>query len=467
MQPTGLQPSMQCLRDHLDRAADLSGRRLCGARATTSLAEIADGTSLDVPLATLYGKTVVVATQDQLHTAQALVEIDGVARRLVLCPPDLGDDALSKVVAQARADMIVADSEAGAGFDVPVIRCGLPLRAAGPTIARRIATEWVLMTSATTGVPKMVVHDFSSLTAAIKATNPADRPVWGTFYDIRRYGGLQIFLRAILAAGNMVLSSTGEPTGAFLRRLRSSGVTHISGTPSHWRRALMSGAGHVIAPKYIRLSGEIADQAILDCLHACFPDAAIGHAFASTEAGVAFEVDDGLEGFPANLLCRSVGGVEMRIEDGSLRIRSPRAATRYLATPEPLVCQDGFVDTGDMIEQRGSRCYFVGRRSGIINVGGLKVHPEEVEGVINLHRGVRMSLVRARRSPITGALVVADIVLKDGLPAAGEKCRAAALKDEILDICRDALPAHKVPTAIRFVPSLAVAPSGKLARPHA
>ena len=66
-----------------------------------------------------------------------------------------------------------------------------------------------------------------------------------------------------------------------------------------------------------------------------------------------------------------------------------------------------------------------------------------------------------------GALVVADIVLKDGLPAAGEKCRAAALKDEILDICRDALPAHKIPTAIRFVPSLAVAPSGKLARPHA
>ena len=77
-------------------------------------------------------------------------------------------------------------------------------------------------------------------------------------------------------------------------RLAEHGVTHLSGTPSHWRRALMSPQIHDIAPRYVRLSGEIADQAILDSLRAAFPDATVGHAYASTEAGVAFEVDDGL-----------------------------------------------------------------------------------------------------------------------------------------------------------------------------
>jgi acyl-coenzyme A synthetase/AMP-(fatty) acid ligase len=73
-----------------------------------------------------------------------------------------------------------------------------------------------------------------------------------------------------------------------------------------------------------------------------------------------------------------------------------------------------------------------------------------------------MSLVRPRKSPITGALVVADVVLRDEVEAAD--ARADILKGEILRLCRDGLTQHKVPTAIRFVPALAVAATGKLAR---
>jgi len=181
---------------------------------------------------------------------------------------------------------------------------------------------------------------------------------------------------------------------------------------------------------------------------------------------VAFDVDDGLAGFPASLLERPAGGVDLKVEAGSLRIRSARTATRYLETPgPPLVGRDGFVDTGDMVERRGDRLYFVGRRGGIINVGGLKVHPEEVEAVINGHPHVRMSLVRTRKNALTGALVVADVVLKAAAdPANG---RGAELEGEILRLCRDRLPRHKVPVAIHFVPALPVAPTGKLVRPDA
>jgi acyl-coenzyme A synthetase/AMP-(fatty) acid ligase len=118
-----------------------------------------------------------------------------------------------------------------------------------------------------------------------------------------------------------------------------------------------------------------------------------------------------------------------------------------------------------VVDLRGDRYYFAGRRDGIINVGGLKVHPEEVEGVINGHPDVRMSLVRGRKNPITGALVVADVVLRTECDAS--EPRAGGLEHEILQLCRAALARHKVPAIINFVPALAVAATGKLVRGRA
>jgi acyl-coenzyme A synthetase/AMP-(fatty) acid ligase len=227
----------------------------------------------------------------------------------------------------------------------------------------------------------------------------------------------------------------------------------------------MSPVLRMIAPRYVRLSGEIADQAVLDNLRAAFPSASVGHAYASTEAGVGFEVNDGREGFPASMIGRLDTGVDMKVEDGSLRIRSSRNATGYVGSNDAaLKDEQGFVDTGDMVELRGDRYYFIGRRGGIINIGGLKVHPEEIEAVINRHPDVRMSLVRPKKSPITGAIVVADVVLNS---ASGADERLSALRTEILQLCRNDLARHKVPAAISFVPALPMAATGKLARQYA
>jgi acyl-coenzyme A synthetase/AMP-(fatty) acid ligase len=223
----------------------------------------------------------------------------------------------------------------------------------------------------------------------------------------------------------------------------------------------MSGSAAGFSPRYVRLSGEIADQAVLDGLSRAFPAASIGHAYASTEAGVGFAVNDGLEGFPATMMGKGRDGVEMKVEDGSLRIRSTRTAHAYVGKKAATLTDgDGFVDTGDMVELRGDRYHFVGRRGGIINIGGLKVHPEEIEAVINRHAEVRMSRAKSRRSPITGAIVVADVVLADGEdPGRGDEIRAKILAD-----CKASLPSHKVPAVIKFVPSLDITAAGKLAR---
>ena len=433
------------------------------------LQELATGSALDVRSDELRGRTALLLTAHQLSAALALIELDGIVRRLVLCPPDLDARYLPHVIATAGVDVVVIDrprEPSMFGAVERVVSCGQTIREPAAERKPEMETEWILFTSGTTGVPKMVVHTFASLTGAIALCERRDDlAIWATFYDIRRYGGLQVLLRSVTAGGSLVLSTPSEDPTAFLMRARDHGVTHISGTPSHWRRALMSSALRSLSPRYVRLSGEIADQNLIDQLRAALPEAEVAHAFASTEAGVAFEVTDGRAGFPSSFVGRSDGDVRLEVVDDTLRICSARTALRYLGgQDEELRDANGFVDTGDVIDRREGRCYFIGRRGGIINVGGLKIHPEEVEAVINRHPDVRMSLVTARRSPILGAIVTADVVLDSNTEHVAAVAAVERTRAEILDNCRRSLAAHKVPVSIRFTSALPVTASGKLER---
>jgi acyl-coenzyme A synthetase/AMP-(fatty) acid ligase len=452
-------------------AGSLSSRVLVGVDAKATWAELVHGSILDLPVAgsaanELRGQCVLLATIDQFRAAAALVELDGIARRIVLFPPDVPVEHLAYVAKTAEAEVLITDHDEAAsalhGIG-RVIRCAHNVSHVETVREDKatIETEWILLTSGTTGLPKLAVHTLASLAGSAWHTDPASASlVWSTFYDMRRYGGLHIFLHAALTGTSLIVSHAQEPVADFLARAAANGVTNISGTPSHWRRALMSPAANRIAPEYIRMSGEIVDQAILNQVRAQYTQARVAHTFASTEAGVGFNVDDGLMGFPAEIL-ESNPLIEMKIEDGTLRIRSTRTATRYLGEAAPILKgQDGFVDTGDTVELRNGRYYFTGRRDGTINVGGYKVHPEEVEAVINRHPVVAMSLVKAKKNPITGALVVADVVLN----TRAETGIADQPQRDILQYCRTQLDQHKVPTAINIVSMLPIGESGKLVR---
>ena len=421
------------------------------------LADFAWGASLGSHPADFAGLSVLLRVGDMAKTAAALIDLDGCARRIVLCPPGWDHTLLAAAAQYAEVDALVYDDvrdapEIAVGVAVP---CGLPLRPLRSPRIESHQTEWILPTSGTSGLPKLVVHTLHTLMGAI-----VDAPFqqWATFYDIRRYGGLQILLRALAGRGSLRLTGAGEGSGEALSRFGAARITHISGTPSHWRNVLMSSEGHRIDPEYIRLSGEIADEAVLKALRALYPRARIEHAYASTEAGVVFAVDDGKAGFPASWLERDEP-VQMRIVDGTLWVRSDRRALRFLgAASVPVTDADGFVDTGDQVEQRDGRLYFVGRRGGIINVGGAKVHPEEVEAVLNAHAAVRASRAYARKNPVTGADVFAEVVLRD------ERAADAECEREILAACRAQLPRHMAPAGLRFVASLPITDGGKILR---
>ena len=216
-----------------------------------ALADFAEGGSLSGEFDALEGRSVILHVRDMALAAAALIDLDGWARRIVLCPPGWGPEQLESAARDAEAEAIVHDRLV-APIDLPIgAICALPLRNASARV-RALATEWVLPTSGTSGPPKLVVHTLATLTGAIA---DAPRQEWATMYDIRRYGGLQIFLRAALTGTSLVLSSAQESTADFLARAASHRVTHISGTPSHWRRALMSGDAGLLQPEYVRLSG--------------------------------------------------------------------------------------------------------------------------------------------------------------------------------------------------------------------
>ena len=280
----------------------------------------------------LRGRSVLLALREQLSTAIALLELDGVARRLVLCTPDLSRaDAWPR---SRRARRITARTVGGAcrhldpsiAWSFSAVRC---------RSSERREVSATRMDSAD------LRHDrhpqarrciaLASLAGTLPRQPPDPDSVWSTFYDIRRYGGLQIYLRAVLsgcAAGAVEPGRVdrGFP-GARRRARRDPHIRHsLALAPrAHERR----GAAHC-NPEYVRLSGEVADQVVLDQLRATYPDARIAHAFASTEAGVAFEVDDGLAGFPADF---SNGGARRhRDESGGRHAAHPLAADRRTAT---------------------------------------------------------------------------------------------------------------------------------------
>jgi acyl-coenzyme A synthetase/AMP-(fatty) acid ligase len=453
------------LRDAIEHASARGDRCLWNVDRSLNLQQFLKQSYLNGYRNALAGKSLLILTSDQLSSAATMIELDGIASRILICPPDIKPDHLATIAAQAEIDAVVTTDghSSAATLGAKTIVCQASPAPEDPSPHAEIETQWLLLTSGTTGAPKIVQHSFRSLTGAIKP-DKANVTVWSTFYDIRRYGGLQIFLRAIVGGRSMVLSEADELVGDFLNRLSTHGVTHMSGTPSHWRRALMNPNVDVFKPSYVRMSGEIADQKIIDILRDTYPDADIAHAYASTEAGVGFVVNDELEGFPASMIGSTDLGVELKIVDDTLRLRSTLSVTGFVGANSPaLKDSDGFVDSGDIVERRADRYYFVGRRGGIINVGGLKVHPEEVETVINRHRCVQMSLVKSRKNPFTGAVIVADVVLKAGDDGTDQD----KLRTEILTECRDLLPAYKVPALLRFVPQLDIAASGKLIRANA
>ena len=312
-----------------------------------------------------------------------------------------------------------------------------------------------MMTSGTTGAPKIASHSLSALMSRAKAAmHPGNRGAkWLLTYQPTGFAGVQVQLTAVVGRGVVVAPDERTPAG-FLQAAKANGVTQISATPTFWRAFLMAVRPGDLALRQITLGGEAADQSTLDRIRKAFPDARVTHIYASTEAGVVFSVHDGQEGFPAEWLEKEIQGVSLRVQDGFLHIRTPNAMSGYVSDTAQPRQGDGWLVTADRVEIRGDRAFIVGRDDSTINVAGSKVYPLMVEQFLLSQPGVVEAHVYGVANPISGQLVAADVVLEAGLDA-------AATRSAILAACRESLAQYQVPRAFKVVDAIAVRASGK------
>jgi acyl-CoA synthetase (AMP-forming)/AMP-acid ligase II len=326
--------------------------------------------------------------------------------------------------------------------------------------------EVLMETSGTTGRPKVITHSLRNLSGGVKSRPSTATPArWLLTYPVSAFAGLQVLLTA-LASGDELITVANPGSVSLAAAAVEYKPTHMSATPTFWRSFVASCGprASTVPLRQITLGGEIADQHILDLLHRSFPDASLTHIYASTEAGSVFSVKDGRAGFPADWLVSGFGEVRLRITDGVLEVDSPRAmltkeGNEHGDVPSPKASR--WIRTGDLVRVRGDRIIFLGREDTLINVGGSKVIPEEVEDVLLGIPGVLQARVYGCPNPITGNIVCADVVMpgpEDTDP------RSTDFRSSVRASLVDKLERYKQPRIIRFLDQIAYSDTGKTSR---
>ena len=343
-----------------------------------------------------------------------------------------------------------------AGASVQIAKDGKLVRL-GPGISVNAQGFAVLIpTSGTTGEPKLVRQDFTRLIGRILGGHGRDSR-WLLTYEPTAFGGLQVILAAV-TAGAELIASPGADSAALARLALERRVTHVSATPSVWRTLLaVFGAGPLPPLRVMTLGGDIVDQPLLDRLAATFPKTRLRRIYASSEAGVVFTVGDTKAGFPADWLENGVGDVELRIRNGVLHVKSPRAMINYAGGEARPFTRDGWIDTGDLVERVGDRVLFTGRIETLVEINGVRVSPAKAEVAILEVPGVADVLVEMLKDADGRDALTALVAAKPG-------ANTETLRDKIRRHLETRLTPAERPWRFEFTDFIELALSGKKAR---
>lgn len=304
-----------------------------------------------------------------------------------------------------------------------------------------------MQTSGTSGRPKWVAHSVERLTATIAAGK--ERTTWMLSYNPSSFAGVQVILSAMAGGHRLICPERGASPSDLVKLAAQHRASHLSGTPTFWRSFLRASRGMKLQLRHLTLGGELADQSTLDELARHFPQARIRHIYATTEMGVVFNVQDGKAGFPQPWLNGEL--------PNGLRLEISTEGTLLISRREPyLGTLPRSWDSRDVVEVKGERVYFKGRADTMINVGGHKIYPEEVEEHLLALAIISDVRVSAHASPITGHILTADIVADQLLEPSQVRLQIQAHLQ--------ALPRHARPAVLRLRDQLPVGGTGKKVR---
>ena len=300
-----------------------------------------------------------------------------------------------------------------------------------------------LFTSGTTGSPKKVSHNIKSLTRFLKKSTLHEQSVWGFAYNPTHMAGVQVFLQALLNKNSIVKLFGLERTEIF-NQIQNHNITHISATPTFYRLLLPV---ENTFNSVIRLTcgGEKFDSKTLAELTKMFPNAKITNVYASTEAGTLFASKEDL------FVVKDAFANSVKIKNNELLLHKS-----LLGQSQQINLDNDWYNTGDLVEiisENPLSFKFMARKNEMINVGGYKVNPSEVEEVIRSIEQVKDVRVFGKSNSILGNIICAEIVANSQM---SEK--------EIRDFLKTKLQQFKIPRLIKFTDKLQFTRTGKTSR---
>ena len=298
----------------------------------------------------------------------------------------------------------------------------------------------VLFSSGSTGKSKAAVHDLAGILEKFRTPRHSLRAISFLLYD--HIGGVNTTLYTLSNAGCMVTVRDRSPDAVFTAIERHR-VELLPTSPTFLNLVLLSEAykRHDLSTlKTVTYGTEPMPESTLRRFHELFPAIGLLQTYGLSEVGILRSKSKS-----SDSLWVKVGGegFETRVVDGILEIKARSAMLGYLNAPSPFTA-DGWFHTGDAVEVDGDYIRILGRRSEMINVGGEKVYPAEVESVIQTIENVAAVTVHGEPNPITGQIVCARVTL---VRPEDPKAVAARVKE----FCRGRLQAYKIPVRVRVV----------------
>lgn len=302
----------------------------------------------------------------------------------------------------------------------------------------------VLFSSGSTGKSKAAVHDMVDLLDKFRVPRHSFRTISFLLYD--HIGGVNTLLYTLANGGCLVTVEDRSPDSV-LRAVEKYNVDLLPTSPTFVNLILLSEAWRrydLSSLKTVSYGTEPMPESTLKRFHEIFPDIRLLQTYGLSEVGILRSKSKS-----SDSLWVKIGGegFETRVVEGILHIKARSAMLGYLNAPSPFT-EDGWFNTQDAVEVDGEYMRILGRKSELINVGGEKVYPAEVEGVIQEVPGVVEASIFGSPNPITGQIVCARITPSDELNT--PEARKQLVRD-IKKHCREKLQNYKVPVKVEFV----------------
>lgn len=310
------------------------------------------------------------------------------------------------------------------------------------------SSKITIFTSGTTGQPKAISHSISNLLREIRVNEKYNCDIWAFAYNPTHIAGLQLFFQAFLNKNNLVYLFL-LPRDIIHKAISHYKVTNISATPTFYRLLFPMDIKYESVCK-ITLGGERLNEELIKNLQNYFPNAQFYNIYASTEFGTImsssgeyFSIKDRYRNF-------------VKFVDNVLFVHKS-----LLGVGENIQLEgNDWYKTNDIVEFLDLNQHFFkfkARENELINVGGSKVNPNDIESELLKIKGINSCRVYGRKSSLLGNIVCADVQLND---------ESELTEVQIKKILSGKLQSFKVPRKINIVDAINTNRAGKLDRKH-